>query len=75
MVITALKMGRDQTTTADLKLFNRSLKELRYAARVFAPYRHVQKVGGLDSARRRAPNPRRRPLEDFARRMREEPAT
>ena len=24
---------------ADLKLFNRSLKELRYCARVFAPYR------------------------------------
>ncbi len=39
MIITALKMGRDQMTTADLKLFNRSLKELRYAARVFAPYR------------------------------------
>ena len=37
LVTTALKMGRDQTTVADLKLFNRSLKELRHAARVFAP--------------------------------------
>ena len=57
MVITALKMGRDQTTTADLKLFNRSLKELRYAARVFAPYRHVQKVVVFGSARTKATEP------------------
>jgi len=51
MIITALKLGKDQTTTADLKLFNRSLKELRYAARVFAPYRHVRKVVVFGSAR------------------------
>lgn len=51
MVITALKMGRDQTTVADLKLFNRSLKELRYCARVFAPYRGTRKVVVFGSAR------------------------
>lgn len=51
MIITALKMGRDQTTIADLKLFNRSLKELRYCARIFAPYRGVRKVVVFGSAR------------------------
>jgi hypothetical protein len=72
MIITALKMGRDQTTTADLKLFNRSLKELRYAARTFAPYRHVPKVVVFGSARTKATQPEAQAAEDFARRMREE---
>src|ERR1041385_2748812 len=51
MIITALKMGRDQTSVADLKLFNRSLKEMRYAARVFAPYRAFRKIVVFGSAR------------------------
>ncbi|MEI9892470.1 MAG: LOG family protein [Chthoniobacter sp.] len=72
MIITALKMGRDQTTTADLKLFNRSLKELRYAARVFAPYRHVHKVVVFGSARTKATEPEAIASEEFARRMHEE---
>ena len=72
MIITALKMGRDQTTTADLKLFNRSLKELRYAARTFAPYRHVPKVVVFGSARTKATEPEAQAAEEFARRMREE---
>ncbi len=37
MIMTALKMARDEMSVADLKLINRSLKELRYAAKVFAP--------------------------------------
>jgi len=71
MIITALKLGRDQTTTADLKLFNRSLKELRYAARVFAPYRHIHKVVVFGSARTKATEPEAIASEEFARRMRE----
>jgi hypothetical protein len=70
MIITALKMGHDQTTTADLKLFNRSLKELRYAARVFAPYRLVKKVVVFGSARTKATEPEYLAAEEFARRMR-----
>jgi len=72
MIITALRMGSDQTTTADLKLFNRSLKELRYAARVFAPYRHVRKVAVFGSARTAATEPEAVAAEVFARRMHEE---
>ncbi len=72
MIITALKMGTDQTTTADLKLFNRSLKELRHAARVFAPYRHIKKVAVFGSARTKATEPESIGAEEFARRMHEE---
>jgi uncharacterized protein (TIGR00730 family) len=72
MIFTALKMGRDQTTTADLKLFNRSLKELRHAARVFAPYRNVHKVVVFGSARTAATEPESLAAEEFARKMQRE---
>jgi uncharacterized protein (TIGR00730 family) len=48
---TALKLLRDQTNRADVKLINKSLKELRYAMKVFAPYREVRKVSIFGSAR------------------------
>lgn len=51
MVTTALKMARDQTTVADLKMLNRALKEMRFASRIFAPYRQFRKVAVFGSAR------------------------
>src|SRR3954447_23918933 len=51
MIVTALKMGRDRMGTGDLKLISRSLKEMRYAAKVFSQYRHVRKVCVFGSAR------------------------
>ncbi len=69
MIETALKMGRDPISLADLKLFNRSLKELRYAARVFAPYSHHRKVVVFGSARTAATEPAAVASEDFSRRM------
>src|SRR3954468_9669983 len=51
VVETALKLLRDQTNRADIKLLNKSLKELRYAMKVFAPYREVRKVSIFGSAR------------------------
>ena len=51
MIVTALKIARDEMGVADLKLINRSLKELRYAAKVFAPYRNKRKVAVFGSAR------------------------
>ncbi|MEI6350361.1 MAG: TIGR00730 family Rossman fold protein [Verrucomicrobiota bacterium] len=51
MIVTALKMGKDNLSVADLKLFNRALKELRYAARVFEPYADRRKVVVFGSAR------------------------
>ncbi len=69
MIITALKIGRDQMGVADLKLINRSLKELRYAAKVFAPFQHVRKIAIFGSARTPLDAPEAQVAEEFARRM------
>ena len=69
MIVTALKMARDQMGVADLKLINRSLKELRYAAKVFAPYRGFRKVVVFGSARTPPEAPDFRVAEEFARAM------
>ena len=69
MIITALKMARDKMGTGDLKLMNRSLKELRYAAKIFAPYRDVRKVVVFGSARTAATEPEAQLAEEFGRQM------
>jgi uncharacterized protein (TIGR00730 family) len=69
LIVTALKMARDGMGTGDLKLMNRSLKELRYAAKVFAPYRGVRKVVVFGSARTAITEPEAQLAEEFGRRM------
>ena len=71
IMITALKMVRDKISVADLKLANRSLNELRYAARTFAPYRHVRKVCVFGSARTAPDAGEFLAAEEFTRKMRE----
>jgi uncharacterized protein (TIGR00730 family) len=51
IVSNALKLLRDQTNRGDIKLINKSFKELRYALKVFAPYRETRKVSIFGSAR------------------------
>ena len=51
IVANALKLLKDQTNRGDIKLLNKSLKELRYALKVFAPYRDIHKVSIFGSAR------------------------
>jgi hypothetical protein len=67
--MTALKMARDGMATADLKLMNRSLKEMRYAAKVFAGYREYRKVCVFGSARTLPSEPEFKLAEEFARLM------
>ena len=69
MIATALQMARDQMGVADLKLINRSLKDLRYAAKVFAPFQKFRKVAVFGSARIPPGEPEAKVAEDFARRM------
>ena len=69
MIMTALKMARDKMGTADLKLMNRSLKEMRYAAKVFANYRDFRKVCVFGSARTLPTEPEFAVAEEFARLM------
>ncbi len=72
MLITALKLAQDNTPVADMKLFNRSLKEMRYAANVFRKYSSVRKIAVFGSARTAPGEPDYIAAEQFARRMREE---
>jgi len=69
LVLTALKMSSDGINVADLKLFNRSLNELRYASRTFAPYRGKRKVCIFGSARTGASEPDFLAAHDFAARL------
>jgi uncharacterized protein (TIGR00730 family) len=51
MLRTVIRLTRDGTSRGDLKILNRALKELRYAFRIFAPYRSVRKVSIFGSTR------------------------
>jgi uncharacterized protein (TIGR00730 family) len=45
------KLASDHTSRGDLKIISRTLRELRYAFKVFSPYRHNRKVTVFGSAR------------------------
>ena len=69
---TADKLQRDGATRGDLKILSRALKELRYAFKVFAPYRRHRKVTVFGSARTLPDHPCWKTAEAFGRRMAEE---
>lgn len=69
---TADKLAGDNASRGDLKILSRALKELRYAFKVFAPYRRNRKVSVFGSARTRADHPAFVTAENFGRRMAEE---
>lgn len=71
MIGTVLRMSRDRMSVADLKLYNRSLKELRYAARMWLPYVASRKISIFGSARLAPSHPASVAAETFARMMRE----
>lgn len=51
MLITLCRLARDGASRADVKLLHKALAEMRYAFKVFAPYREVRKVSIYGSAR------------------------
>src|SRR5580765_7835707 len=69
MVETCLRLLRDRTRLGDIKLLNAALRELRYASKVFAPYRMVRKVSVFGSARLPPDSPASRTAHEFARRL------
>ena len=69
MIATALKIGRDELSIADLKLINRSAKEMRSAAKIFAPFKHLRKVAVFGSARSASDSPNYKIATDFASEM------
>lgn len=65
---TVLRLRDEKVGRGDLKITNTTLKELRYAFKVFSPYRHIRKVAMFGSARTTAKtSPLYRQARDFAR--------
>jgi uncharacterized protein (TIGR00730 family) len=57
MIVSALRLARDDADRGDLKLANAALKEMRYSFHVFGPYRDARKVAIFGSARTQADDP------------------
>jgi uncharacterized protein (TIGR00730 family) len=51
MMLAALKAGQENPEKADLKLMNSTLKEMRFTAKIFGPFRQQRKVSVFGSAR------------------------
>jgi uncharacterized protein (TIGR00730 family) len=65
------RLASDQTTRGDLKILSRTLRELRYAFKVFRPYRARRKVTVFGSARTMPGHPYYEQAVDFGRAMAE----
>jgi uncharacterized protein (TIGR00730 family) len=72
MVLAALKAGQEDDERADLKLMNSTLKEMRFTAKVFGPYRKVRKVTVFGSARTRPDTAIYAMAREFGRKLTEE---
>ena len=57
MIIASLKAGQEDDKSADLKLMNTSLKEMRFTSKVFGPYQNIRKVTIFGSARTQPGDP------------------
>ncbi len=51
MILASLKAGQEDDGAVDLKLMSATLKEMRFTAKAFRPYRHTHKVTVFGSAR------------------------
>ncbi|MBI5776558.1 MAG: hypothetical protein HY444_04130, partial [Nitrospirae bacterium] len=69
MLLTVLRLRDAPLDTLDLKILNRTLRELRYAFKVFGQYRDRRKVSIFGSARTQPDDPNYRLATDFARRI------
>ena len=69
---TADKLGRDGATRGDLKILCRAMKDLRYAFKIFTPYRRNRKVTVFGSARTSPDHPAYKQALEFGRRMAED---
>ena len=63
------KLVRDNAALGDVKILARVLKELRYAFKIFTPYRQHRKVTVFGSARTKQDHPSYQQSVEFGRRM------
>jgi uncharacterized protein (TIGR00730 family) len=69
MIVTALKSVKSKIDRGDMKLMNRSMRELRYAFKVLGQYRDRRKVTVFGSARTTPDDPVYRECVTFARKL------
>ncbi|MFQ5947937.1 MAG: TIGR00730 family Rossman fold protein [Acidimicrobiia bacterium] len=72
MLVTGLKLLRDDADRGDLKLVNSALKEMRYSFLIFSRYRDTRKATIFGSARTTADEPSYLLASEFARLMTDE---
>lgn len=70
IMVAITRLAREKTDRGDVKLLTSSFKELRYAFKVFAPYREIRKVSIFGSSRTPAGHPDYVQADAFARGMR-----
>ena len=71
ILTTVVKLGKESSDKGDLKLINAALKELRYAFKIFSPYRNVKKVAIFGSARAKRSSSEYKMAESFAKKITE----
>jgi len=69
MIVTALRLSREDADRGDLKLVTAAMKELRYSFEVFGPYATVRKCTIFGSARITAGDPAYEAAKEFAARI------
>jgi uncharacterized protein (TIGR00730 family) len=69
IIVTALKLIKDETGRGDIKMMNTALKELRYSSLIFDPHTDRRKVAVYGSARTPGDDPNYLLAEEFARRV------
>ncbi|MCJ7724895.1 MAG: TIGR00730 family Rossman fold protein [Acidimicrobiia bacterium] len=72
MMVTVLKLMRDEADRGDLKLVNSALKEMRYSFLTFAPHRDTRKATIFGSARTSPDDPNYLLATELGRRLAEE---
>jgi uncharacterized protein (TIGR00730 family) len=70
MLVAIYKFSKDEPHPADIRLFKRAMKEMRYADTIFKPYREVRKISIFGSARTPPGQPEYETAKQFASLMR-----
>jgi hypothetical protein len=69
MVENVIRFGKDKTAIADLKLYNRAMRELRHASTIFGNYQGIRKVAVFGSARVKSEAEEYKLAREFSRRV------
>ncbi len=71
MLVTVCRLANDGTDRGSVKLLHKALAELRYAFKVFAPYKEVRKISIFGSSRTATDDPDYQAAVAFGRRIHE----